>query len=778
MEVDNESSDQFVMLDVEEAEFPSDGATQEANKDHPEAIKYNVHELVYLIGTEKNPQSQCVQCNLMFSSQWRSTIQRHYERSHNTKFLKERNVKAPKRRSSVLSELIRETVLSHSVDDAQDTVSRVKYIAEELVEVLGEKPNKRSRCKMCGVTFTAVKRYTIQRHYEAKHGYRFYQERFSIPAPVEPSFEPRLTADNSEIVAEESNNNDSENESQQPAITYVLEDLVELIGTVEKPQSQCKTCGFVFTSRKRSPIQTHYQRQHNYNFISGNRPPKKKPHLFSSRVSFAAQPVSQAGDQEPSRNNTCAPESAQQYLTECVKHHENNSLNFAYWDSSFTQKLHSGLQGDLGVKITAERMEKHIQAKELFAQENINKLLADKVFSLRLDIKLTAEWSYLTVVAELVHDFNVKRCLLGVLAFDNHKPLANGIVKRKFEQIIVDHYLDMDQIYCMSLGNSFEVIKSEVPDSLDEEERKILKLSLTKQITSLTTGLIKVPRPASVIKQVLKKALSSYQEDLENIQGELLNAWDLVNMENGMIQLYDLLKVKVDNLQMHCDTNTWIEDLLASLLPIYKLYKRIQEPTAFLVGDLVRDLLLCERELINVGNSVALNILGAFEIRKQILFENRNFLGAVYLDPRLNNKTNSILTVEEKATAVCFLVEAQAQNEMVEMMRVQGGDKLNAEDGDNWMKDLVPSTGDDLEIPVEDDHDEEVTSWKFRETIVQLESRQCPLKDVNVLDYWRNWPDEKLARLATVVLSYPVSQLNLETILNAHPGWVFRGDEN
>lgn len=101
----------------------------------------------------------------------------------------------------------------------------------------------------------------------------------------------------------------------------------------------------------------------------------------------------------------------------------------------------------------------------------------------------------------------------------------------------------------------------------------------------------------------------------------------------------------------------WTTDLAQGLRPVSDLTTVLQD-VQYIVGDLYRDLLVCQKELWGMQeNPIACLLKEKLEIRMDMFLDPDNFpiQAALFMDPRYNNKTNSLFSTAQKKKIIGYL---------------------------------------------------------------------------------------------------------------------------
>lgn len=102
---------------------------------------------------------------------------------------------------------------------------------------------------------------------------------------------------------------------------------------------------------------------------------------------------------------------------------------------------------------------------------------------------------------------------------------------------------------------------------------------------------------------------------------------------------------------------SWTTDLAEGLRPVSDLTNVLQG-VQYIVGDLYRDLLVCQEELSDMqGNQIACLLKEKLDNRMEMFLDPDNLpiQAALFMDPRYNNKTNPLFSAAQKKKIIGYL---------------------------------------------------------------------------------------------------------------------------
>lgn len=654
----------------------------------------------------------------------------------------------------------------------------MNYIANELIVFLDNDPSHQCYCMVCDFRFKTYLPQTVKRHYSRNHGYEFLVQdrtrhkkaRLTSPELVNVQEDTVHTIEEEErdcLLDEDYQSKDPTSDDSSAPSSYQESKLVRILGHGGRYACECLLCGSKFASRKKFNIQRHYLMAHSYTSKQILKTTKRR-----SEATLPSQSVIQYHVDIKKRFADIS-----QYLQACVDHHITNQLSPAYWNSDTTRQFHELFRKTFNVNVTSTRMQKHIQA---VTEENKTKGLRDqlsgKLFNLRIHVRSRRTRYCLVLSAQYARHFTIQNTRIGNIVLD-HEDQPNLLVT-KINELLAENGLTSEQIYCATTDNGSnmlepgELFRKTADDRFDEED-------FTSEVEQQTFDFQPVVRCAAhTIQLAIHDGLSAYHDELKELRELVIIMRTRICVENKEIDLppflegdpwpaiYENIEVILaarESLYENIRDRKWtfMRNLHVALKPLHKLYNKLRTEE-YIAGDLARDILLCEKEMKSNENGINLSLSAAFEYRKRLIFGDEYFLGAIYLDPRLNNRLNSLLNDEEKASAILFLMKTHKR-----IRRVEEGAVNRAEC--SWMEDLVPSTA---VIKMEQ---QRPNRTELEHRIANISGQNRPLTDINVMQYWKEKTreDAELGELASVVLSLPVSQVIGEKAFNTSPEWVF-----
>lgn len=208
---------------------------------------------------------------------------------------------------------------------------------------------------------------------------------------------------------------------------------------------------------------------------------------------------------------------------------------------------------------------------------------------------------------------------------------------------------------------------------------------------------------------------------------------------------------------------------MAALQPLHLLTEKLLlQDVNYTMGDLMRDILKCEKALKDLSGDVALLLLAAVRGRKMTLLEKEQYLAAIYVDPRFNNRKRSLLDTAQKHKALGFLLKTNErivelvpkETDPIELAKTEVEDESEDSD-DSWTWDLIPTN----KATNSDPWTAPPTELGLHRRLTMLEDREVPASvDIDVLDYWQKQStgDPELAVLACVALAVPANLVSVD----------------
>lgn len=192
-----------------------------------------------------------------------------------------------------------------------------------------------------------------------------------------------------------------------------------------------------------------------------------------------------------------------------------------------------------------------------------------------------------------------------------------------------------------------------------------------------------------------------------------------------------------------------VGNLWSALEPYHEMMENAIKSKYYPCGDLLMDLIACESKLEAQDEECSTALLSEMKKRKAMLLENIHLQAPLYLDPRFNNCSSSILTEEQKSTAVSVLLQVHEKMNEVE----QAAEEEEEEEYREMSAESeIESVSDD-----EWETDDIFTSDDLKKLLRELEAQPKPGPGFQIKEHWQEQSDPRLVELANVVLAYPVS---------------------
>nr|XP_029718201.1 uncharacterized protein LOC115260971 [Aedes albopictus] len=204
----------------------------------------------------------------------------------------------------------------------------------------------------------------------------------------------------------------------------------------------------------------------------------------------------------------------------------------------------------------------------------------------------------------------------------------------------------------------------------------------------------------------------------------------------------------------------FVKEFATVFKPAYIGTKKLQEQT-LVMGDLMFLWLDCMLQLEEANCNMANTLIEAMKHRQRALFENKKFLAAIYMDPRLNYAGTEFLSEEEKDMAIEHLLEIWER--IKEQVKEQAGNPIT-----------LPSTSTAPTTRVEAmltakcaSSNERKQSIRKKLKQLSLGQRVCSTQDV--LQYWESIKksEPELHALAQIALAVPCTQVSVERSFSA-----------
>lgn len=243
--------------------------------------------------------------------------------------------------------------------------------------------------------------------------------------------------------------------------------------------------------------------------------------------------------------------------------------------------------------------------------------------------------------------------------------------------------------------------------------------------------------------------------------------WSSTNdMVNGMI------KVRPDFQGAMSETMwSWTTDLAEGLRPVSDLTNVLQG-VQYIVGDLYRDLLVCQEELSDMqGNQIACLLKEKLDNRMEMFLDPDNLpiQAALFMDPRYNNKTNPLFSAAQKKKIIGYLEVVKKRIDNLKGRDVAAAPEPAPQVGQRKSKLELFQRG--LAKARISTGGQEIRPKTLLERLEDLENQDEPVGLINVQDHWRakQASDPEMAELANVILAVPASQVSVERAFSALP---------
>ncbi|XP_020296931.1 zinc finger BED domain-containing protein DAYSLEEPER-like, partial [Pseudomyrmex gracilis] len=288
-------------------------------------------------------------------------------------------------------------------------------------------------------------------------------------------------------------------------------------------------------------------------------------------------------------------------------------------------------------------------------------------------------------------------------------------------------------------------------------KKKILKclqafdIDITQLYSSTIDNGSNVIKMSELIKEQQEKEIRNDDDQDDQDDQEELNIIDLSlpTLDNAtrwnstylMINSLFLMRFSIKNDKecsfVNLDWN-FIEKFVMALKPLKQCTLELQKEQ-YVLENFYRDWLTCELELEDMipSNPYAVSLRAAMEDRKKKLLSNNAFVAAFYIDPRFNFNGSSILSKEQKQTAVTHLLNTFTSIKNLE-------DPLHSELEAIGISSII--------------HTASPCRSMKQKLIMLSKSMRVPIEK-NILQYWKHHnQDQDLIQLAGVVLAVPATQ--------------------
>lgn len=339
------------------------------------------------------------------------------------------------------------------------------------------------------------------------------------------------------------------------------------------------------------------------------------------------------------------------------------------------------------------------------------------------------------------------------------------------------------------LGNDFgvdvfgeETDEDNDPDLVDDiiEHELTMRVEQDVQIKGTSVCVIPIRCAAHTVQLAVYDGLALYNTEVEDMKkkcgdirraitkdrlGVTLPQQSNTTRWSSTFKMVDGMVSVKDKVEKEMTTNQWLfaGTMKNVLNPFQKLTTQLQAEQ-YVFGDLVRDIITCQVDLMSMTEPFALTLQETLHKRKEVLLDPSNLTlqAALFMDHRFNNKTSTSWTPETRKEIVEYLLNLYDR-----IQRVKKRASLPETKTSNNQRKLSPDHIRNMHIlmrEVPEAVDDTQKDLRSQLENFGLNVKRPDFNEFNVQKYWKDhwniFPE--LAELANVVLPVPASQVSVE----------------
>lgn len=339
------------------------------------------------------------------------------------------------------------------------------------------------------------------------------------------------------------------------------------------------------------------------------------------------------------------------------------------------------------------------------------------------------------------------------------------------------------------LGNDFgvdvfgeETDEDNDPELVDDiiEHELTMRVEQDVQIKGTSVCVIPIRCAAHTVQLAVYDGLALYNTEVEDMKkkcgdirraitkdrlGVTLPQQSNTTRWSSTFKMVDGMVSVKDKVEKEMTTNQWLfaGTMKNVLNPFQKLTTQLQAEQ-YVFGDLVRDIITCQVDLMSMTEPFALTLQETLHKRKEVLLDPSNLTlqAALFMDHRFNNKTSTSWTPETRKEIVEYLLNLYDR-----IQRVKKRASLPETKTSNNQRKLSPDHIRNMHIlmgEVPEAIDDTQKDLRSQLENFGLNVKRPDFNEFNVQKYWKDhwniFPE--LAELANVVLSVPASQVSVE----------------
>lgn len=245
--------------------------------------------------------------------------------------------------------------------------------------------------------------------------------------------------------------------------------------------------------------------------------------------------------------------------------------------------------------------------------------------------------------------------------------------------------------------------------------------------------------------------------------------------------LEGMLKIRADMEDLLTPTLWQLAQAMVDALEPVKVLTTKLQAVQYTCGDLAYDMIICQARLKAINTTMSLTLSSALKLRQLAITDNVQYLAALYLDPRFNNRHTPHLTEEQKLTALTYLLDLHGRIKAMKRQSPQpcpsASPSTSASNTASQDTTSRPLTDEELflsEVIPGGVDQWEVSKLTLRHRLQELEKRPRPMLNSKVMDISRSLlglaqQDPEIGELIFVVMALPASQVSVERAFSSLP---------